>query len=81
MLTPSEAPSSPLRNGDFLSRAEFERRYDAMPHLKKAELIEGMVYIPSPDFYPARGESATDGIAGLIQAACEAALSRDQLAR
>jgi len=38
----------PLENGDHLTRAEFERRYDAMPHLKKAELIEGEVYMPSP---------------------------------
>ncbi len=38
----------PLENGDRLTRAEFERRYDAMPHLKKAELIEGEVYMPSP---------------------------------
>jgi Uma2 family endonuclease len=38
----------PLENGDRLTRAEFERRYDAMPELKKAELIEGEVYIPSP---------------------------------
>src|SRR5262245_37468873 len=38
----------PLENGDRLSRAEFERRYDAMPHLKKAELIEGVVYVGSP---------------------------------
>jgi Uma2 family endonuclease len=38
----------PLENGDRLSRIEFERRYDAMPHLKKAELIEGIVYMPSP---------------------------------
>jgi Uma2 family endonuclease len=37
-----------LENGDHLTREEFERRYDAMPHLKKAELIEGRVYIPSP---------------------------------
>ena len=37
-----------LENGDCLTRAEFERRYEAMPHLKKAELIEGVVYIPSP---------------------------------
>jgi Uma2 family endonuclease len=29
-------------------REEFERRYDAMPHVKKAELIEGRVYMPSP---------------------------------
>ena len=37
-----------LANGDRLTRAEFERRYHAMPHLKKAELIEGVVYMPSP---------------------------------
>jgi Uma2 family endonuclease len=38
----------PLENGDRLTRAEFERRYHAMPGLKKAELIEGEVYMPSP---------------------------------
>src|SRR4051812_28576672 len=38
----------PLEPGDRLSRAEFERRYEAMPGLKKAELIEGVVYMPSP---------------------------------
>ena len=27
----------PLENGDRLTRPEFERRYEAMPHLKKAE--------------------------------------------
>jgi Uma2 family endonuclease len=37
-----------LRNGDHLDRDEFERRYRAMPHIKKAELIEGVVYMPSP---------------------------------
>jgi Uma2 family endonuclease len=37
-----------LEHGDRLTRAEFERRYDAMPGLKKAELIEGGVHIPSP---------------------------------
>ena len=37
-----------LEPGDRLTRAEFERRYDAMPELKKAELIEGVVYMPSP---------------------------------
>jgi Uma2 family endonuclease len=34
--------------GDQLTRAEFERRYSAMPNVKKAELIEGEVYMPSP---------------------------------
>jgi len=38
----------PLENGDRLTRREFERRYDSMPDLKKAELIEGVVYMPSP---------------------------------
>ena len=38
----------PLENGDHLSRIEFERRYQAMPEHKKAELIEGRVYMASP---------------------------------
>lgn len=38
----------PLENGDRLSRAEFERRYEAHPEIKKAELIEGVVYVASP---------------------------------
>ncbi|MCY7274366.1 MAG: Uma2 family endonuclease [Phormidesmis sp. CAN_BIN44] len=38
----------PLENGDRLTRTEFERRYQAMPNLKKAELIEGIVYMASP---------------------------------
>jgi Uma2 family endonuclease len=47
--TPSpESAVPPLETGDRLSRAEFERRYMAMPDLKKAELIEGVVYVPSP---------------------------------
>src|SRR5438128_12259553 len=42
-------PAEPLLEfGDRLSRDEFERRYERMPHLKKAELIEGIVYMPSP---------------------------------
>lgn len=36
-----------LKNGDRLTRHEFERRYQAMPGVKKAELIEGKVYMPS----------------------------------
>lgn len=38
----------PLESGDRLTRPEFERRYSAMPNLKKAELIEGVVYVASP---------------------------------
>ena len=45
---PRASAVPPLEPGDHLSRAEFERRYEAMPHVKKAELIEGVVYMPSP---------------------------------
>ncbi|GAB1537553.1 Uma2 family endonuclease [Scytonema sp. NUACC21] len=38
----------PLESGDRLTRFEFERRYTLMPHIKKAELIEGVVYVASP---------------------------------
>ena len=41
-------PAPTLENGDRLTRAEFERRYEARPDLKKAELIEGVVHVPSP---------------------------------
>src|SRR6185369_2464672 len=45
-VVPVEIP--PLEFGDRLTRHEFERRYQARPDIKKAELIEGLVYMPSP---------------------------------
>ena len=41
-------PVMPLENGDRLPRCEFEKRYLARPDIKKAELIEGVVHMPSP---------------------------------
>jgi Uma2 family endonuclease len=38
----------PLESGDRLTRTEFERRYTQHPEIKKAELIEGVVYVASP---------------------------------
>jgi Uma2 family endonuclease len=49
-MTPAPgAPAGipPLEPGDQLTRDEFERRYEAMPGVKKAELIEGVVHMPS----------------------------------
>ncbi|MEH2061939.1 MAG: Uma2 family endonuclease [Nostoc sp.] len=43
----NSASIPPLESGDRLTRHEFERRYTAMPN-KKAELIEGVVYVASP---------------------------------
>ena len=56
-----------LENGDRLTRAEFERRYEAMPHLKKAELIEGVVYVPSPVRHRQHGSPHAHLISWLFQ--------------
>ncbi len=50
----------PLENGDRLTRAEFERRYAAMPNLKKAELIEGVVYMPAALRFRSHGQPHGD---------------------
>jgi Uma2 family endonuclease len=47
MATPTDALVT-LDAGDHLTREEFHRRYLASPRIKKAELIEGVVYVPSP---------------------------------
>ena len=47
---PMTAPvlTPPLRDGDRLTSDEFMRRWESMPDLKHAELIDGIVYMPSP---------------------------------
>jgi hypothetical protein len=39
---------TPLVPGDFLTRTEFLQRWENMPQLTRAELIRGIVYMPSP---------------------------------
>ena len=56
----------PLENGDCLSRLEFERRYAAMPKLKKAELIEGIVYMPAALRFKSHGQPHSRIIGWLI---------------
>lgn len=52
-----------LENGDRMTRDEFERRYAAAPNLKKAELLEGVVHVPSPvrQQYHAKQHSILNG--------------------
>jgi Uma2 family endonuclease len=50
----------PLESGDRFTRHEFERRYTAMPHVKKAELIEGIVYVASPLRFNSHGKPHGD---------------------
>ncbi len=45
-----------LENGDRLTRTEFERRYRLLPEVKKAELVEGVVYMASPVRYQQHGK-------------------------
>jgi Uma2 family endonuclease len=55
----------PLENGDRLIRPEFERRYQQMSHVKKAELIEGIVYMASPLRFEPHAEPHADLITWL----------------
>jgi Uma2 family endonuclease len=55
----------PLRNGDHLTRDEFERRYESMTGVNKAELIEGVVHVPSPVSAEDHGEPHFDLITWL----------------
>ncbi|MEM6434780.1 MAG: Uma2 family endonuclease [Cyanobacteria bacterium P01_D01_bin.115] len=57
-ISPNQVP--PLQSGDRLTRSEFERRYTAMPRLKKAELIEGTVYMASPLRFEPHAEPHAD---------------------
>lgn len=56
----------PLENGDRLDRDEFQRRYDATPNLTKAELIEGIVYMPAALRFRSHGQPHSRIIAWLV---------------
>ncbi|PWU17274.1 MAG: Uma2 family endonuclease [Verrucomicrobia bacterium] len=45
-----------LENGLHLSASEFLRLYEGMPEIKKAELINGIVYMGSPVRYDQHGQ-------------------------
>src|SRR6266481_511653 len=47
---PRAAESPRLIAGDHLDIEEFRRRYEASLEIKKAELINGIVYMPPPVF-------------------------------
>ncbi len=49
----------PLESGDRLTREEFHRRYLLRPDIKKAELVEGVVYVASPVRIEQHGEPHT----------------------
>ena len=54
MSAPIKLPSSRheqvplLENGDRRDRLDLERRYDAMAEVNQTQLVEGVIYPPSP---------------------------------
>src|SRR3954451_13040662 len=52
----------PLEAGQRLDRATFHERYEAMPPSTRAELIGGIVYMPSPSSY----DHADENVAALV---------------
>ncbi|HZK81863.1 MAG TPA: Uma2 family endonuclease [Humisphaera sp.] len=66
IVTPSKPGIAPLEPGDQLTRDEFERRFDATPGLKKAELIEGVVYMHPAVRAKAHGGPHADIVACLV---------------
>ncbi|MBI2767171.1 MAG: Uma2 family endonuclease [Chloroflexi bacterium] len=48
MVSPIAAAADLLQNGDVMSREEFHRRFSECEDLERVELIEGVVYMPSP---------------------------------
>lgn len=55
----------PLESGDRLTREEFHRVYSTRPDVKKAELVEGVVYVASPVRFTVHGEQHADVIGWL----------------
>lgn len=52
MTTTPVSTLPPLENGDVMSSEEFWRRYQLRHDIKKAEHINGVVYVPSPTYLP-----------------------------
>ena len=61
---PTRVAVPPLVEGERLDQPEFHRRYEAMPPGTRAELIDGVVYMPSPVGIE-HGESSGDVVTWL----------------
>ncbi len=65
VIASSLSPLTILENGDRLNRDEFERRYSAS-NIKKAELVEGIVYVASPLRFTSYGKPHSQIIGWLV---------------
>lgn len=73
------APQPPLQTGDRLTRAEFQGRLERLPDGVKAELIEGVVYMPPPVFEEHHGSPQYDLVTwlGVYRAATPGVVGAD----
>ena len=55
-MATSDVQAPILESGDRLTRAEFHELYCQRPDIKKAELVEGVVYVASPVRFRAHGQ-------------------------
>jgi Uma2 family endonuclease len=55
----------PLESGDRLTREEFHRRYCANPQIRRADLVLGVVYVPSPMRYD-KHDAQTNSVIGWL---------------
>ncbi len=65
VMANSPSPLTMLENGDRLNRDEFERRYSGS-NIKKAELIEGIVYVASPLRFTSHGKPHSQIVGWLV---------------
>jgi Uma2 family endonuclease len=80
-LRPVPSLVPPLNPGDRLSRAEFERRYQAHLEIKKAELVEGIVYVQTAVRFEEHGRPHSDvmGWLSVYRAATPGVLAGDNV--
>jgi Uma2 family endonuclease len=62
----AKATLVPLESGDHLTREEFHRRYCARPDIRRAELIQGVVYVPTPMRFELHDEPSSNVIGWLV---------------
>lgn len=80
-LRPVPSLVPPLNPGDRLSRAEFEWRHQAHPEIKKAELVEGIVYVQTAVHFEQHGRPHSEvvGWLSVYRAATPGVLAGDNV--
>ena len=71
MATTTKIGFVSLESGDRLTRAEFHRLYSLRPDIKRAELIDGVVYVPSPTRFTLHDKQAASTVFWVVAYAAQ----------